>query len=95
MALRCVLLGALALVGVTRALVLDETPSEASSAWATLITPDPKYQPLLCGPRLGEPRPCAGVAASLDKDDAQRRGAVPSGCSCVVSGSLAVLVRLH
>ncbi len=93
--MRCVLLGALALAGVARALVLDETPSQASSAWATLITPDPKYQPLLCGPRLGAPRPCAGVAASSDKDNAQRRRAVPSGCSYVVSRSLAVPVRLH
>jgi len=95
MAMRCVLLGALALAGVACALVLDETPSQASSAWATLIIPDPKYQPLLCGPRLGAPRPCAGVAASLDKDDAQRRSAVPSGCSCMVSGNLTVPVRSH
>lgn len=50
MVARCVLLGALALLGVARALALNETPSERTSAWATLITPDPNYQPLLCAP---------------------------------------------
>ncbi len=54
---RCVLLGALALLSVARALVLDETPSQRTSAWATLITPDPKYQPLLCAPGQLHPVP--------------------------------------
>ena len=46
---RGVLLGLLALAccAFSSALLLDETPSERTSAWATLITPDPAYQPLL------------------------------------------------
>ena len=45
------ILGAVALIAVADALVLDDQPIDGvskPSRWATTITPDPTYEPLMC-----------------------------------------------
>jgi hypothetical protein len=50
-ALLAAIIGAVALLAATDALVLDDQPINGvskPSRWATLITPDPTYEPLMC-----------------------------------------------
>lgn len=52
-ALLACLVGVIALAAAAHALVLDDQPIDGvskPSRWATLITPDPNYKPLMCVP---------------------------------------------
>ena len=72
-ALLACLVGAIALAAAAHALVLDDQPIDGvykPSRWATLITPDPDYKPLLCVPLPAVARVIALMVPSVATVDA-------------------------